>query len=138
MFTGLETCLVHTSSYFMLQMYQVHFSLNLLHSFQQASGQKICKNAVDAIKFAIPKPESFGFHFPQGEAHTTVTVILEDSDNSAVLSVIQGVEHKGNSISVKLLPLLLGDNEDIIKEEEVHLLFRSSFRKKSSVFYICC
>lgn len=75
--------------------------------------------------------------FSPGEAHATVTVILKEG-NSAVLSAIQGVEHKGNFILVTLLPLLLGDNEDIIKEEEVHLLLRSSFRKKSSVFYICC
>lgn len=37
---------------------------------------------------------------------------------------------------MKLLPLLLGDDEDIVEEEEVHLLLRGSFGKKSSVFYI--
>lgn len=41
-------------------------------------------------------------------------------------------------VLVKLLPLLLGDDEDIIEEEEVHLLFRSPFREKSRVFYIGC
>lgn len=52
--------------------------------------------------------------------------------------MMQGVEQKDDFTLVKLLPLLLGDNEDIIKEEKVHLLFRSPFRKKSSVFYVCC
>lgn len=38
----------------------------------------------------------------------------------------------------KLLPLLLGDNEDIIEEEEIHLLPGSPFREKPRVLYIRC
>lgn len=36
------------------------------------------------------------------------------------------------------LPLLLGDNEDIIEEKEVDLLFGRPLREKHSVFYIGC
>jgi len=122
----------------MLHLYQVHLLLFESPSFFQTNKQqKTCKNAVGPTKFAAAKPESFGSISPRRGTRSRHGK-FKDNSSSAVLSAVQGVEHQGSVILVKLLPLLLGDNEDIVKEEEVHLLFRSSFRKKSSVFDIRC
>lgn len=39
---------------------------------------------------------------------------------------------------VKLLPLLLGDDEDVIEEEEVHLLLTSPSGEEARLLYIGC